>query len=395
MMRFFVNMLRINTLFIFILSVFSHSFALDGVDSVFSDAIIYHAESVSNDMHSFEKLSEQLTNPFNAEQEKLAVIYAWLAINVDYAIERTNTFRTYKSEEEVLDYVLKTNRGVCLHYSLYFNELCKYAGLQSEMISGYVKQNGRIQQTPHTWNSVKLDGKWFMCDVTWAAGYVSKGTYYKKFNTKFFLITPNKFIQTHIPFDKMWQLINYPYTFDDFKLGYIQSDSTYFSFSDTLASYRQSSECHQLMQEKRRIENNGTISGVVSNELHYKNQNIQVCLHNQQANLINNGVSYYEKVVQQYNFYIEQYNNRFKSPVLNDEQISEIILTMNADLNKAKQAYQNVEITNEEIHQAIQHNLNSLHQLESQINKELEFLEKYLKTDTSKRMQLFYQRKFM
>lgn len=388
-------MLRANLLILFIISLSSHSRANIGADTLFSDAIIHHVENISNNEFSFEKLSRQLTAPFQTDQEKLATIYAWLATNVDYAIERINSFRTYKSEEEVLDYVLKTNRGVCLHYSLYFNELCKYAGIQSYMISGYVKQNGRIQQTPHTWNAVKLEGRWLMCDVTWAAGYVSKGAYYKKFNKDFFSVSPDKFIQTHIPYDKMWQLIDYPFTFDDFQIGSKQSDSVYFDYPDTLTRYQQSSECEQLIQEKRRIENNGTISGAVSNELYYKNQNIRVCLHNQQANLINKGVSYYEKVVEQYNRYIELYNQQFKSPALNDEQISSLILKMTSDLNKAKEAYNTVEITNKEIDQAIQLNLSSLLQLETQIDREIEFIDKYLRTDTSKRMQLFYQRKFM
>lgn len=388
-------MLRLKWLIILFGVVFFPSYGKKPPISIDFAPIIEHAKNIKLERNSIENLSQQITYPYSTKEEKMAAIYTWVAIHVTYDIKRIQSFRTYNSEAEVLNYVAATNKGVCLHYCIYFDEICKFAGIESHTISGYVRQNGQIKQTPHTWNAVNLNDQWYLCDITWAAGYVKENTFHKKFSPDFFMVMPKKFIATHMPFDKMWQLISYPYTFDEFAMGSRHSDSTYFNYKDTLQAFELASDCEKLIRERDRMAHNGTIPLVVSNELHYKNQNIEVCLHNQQATKINDGITFYDEAVQQYNRYINLYNHQFQSPKISDDELRQITRQLQQTISSAKYVYDSVHITNPEINEAVQLNRESLNKLEQQVDREINFINNYLNTPKEKRKALFYQRKFM
>ena len=61
----------------------------------------------------------------------------------------------------------------------------------------------------HSWNAVKLEGKWYLCDATWAAGYTDMNTYLFHFDydDKYFLMPPEKFAETHQPVEESWTLL--------------------------------------------------------------------------------------------------------------------------------------------------------------------------------------------
>ena len=49
--------------------------------------------------------------------------------------------------------------GVCESYSEAFQTLCLYAGINCTGVVGTAGGG-------HKWNCVKLDGEWYMCDIT-------------------------------------------------------------------------------------------------------------------------------------------------------------------------------------------------------------------------------------
>lgn len=63
---------------------------------------------------------------------------------------------------------LVKGRSVCAGYANAFNMLCSACGLESAILSGPTKENCKCA---HAWNMVKLDGEWYLVDVTWADGY--------------------------------------------------------------------------------------------------------------------------------------------------------------------------------------------------------------------------------
>jgi transglutaminase/protease-like cytokinesis protein 3 len=61
----------------------------------------------------------------------------------------------------------------------------------------------------------KIDGSWYIFDPTWGAGYVNK-YFIKKLNNAYFKVEPAQIIASHIPFDYLWQFLNYPITNGEF-----------------------------------------------------------------------------------------------------------------------------------------------------------------------------------
>ena len=62
----------------------------------------------------------------------------------------------------------------------------------------------------HEWNAIKLNGEYYLCDVTWGSGKVENNKFVKNYNTFYFCCPPDRFIYTHLPSDDLskWSLIN-------------------------------------------------------------------------------------------------------------------------------------------------------------------------------------------
>jgi len=115
--------------------------------------------------------------------------------------------------ETIAKRVLQKKAAVCDGYSRLFKTLCDYAGIRSEIITGYAKANmGRIGakfRSNHNWNAVYIDSAWYLLDVTWASGFLTyrSGEYVKQYNNHYFLTPPEEFIQDHFPDDLQWTLL--------------------------------------------------------------------------------------------------------------------------------------------------------------------------------------------
>ncbi|HTA62855.1 MAG TPA: transglutaminase domain-containing protein, partial [Bacteroidia bacterium] len=109
------------------------------------------------------------------DQEKFDVIYAWVATNIRY------DFRQYYSPSGTFaqrtSHILKTKRAVCLGYANLMDSLLTIAGITNTTVSGYAKDeifdvHDSIYLDNHAWNAVKLDGLWYLYDVTWSTGHL-------------------------------------------------------------------------------------------------------------------------------------------------------------------------------------------------------------------------------
>jgi transglutaminase/protease-like cytokinesis protein 3 len=181
------------------------------------------------DSNSPDSLSCLLTAPYSTELEKVRSIFYWIADHISY-----NTIRYqpqpvaykddgYESEhdadsvllpldERVASLVLKRRYSLCDGYARLFKALCDYAGIKSEVITGYARTsfNSGEFHCNHKWNAVMIDSNWYLLDATWASGYLSfSGTsFIKDYNDNYFLTPPKYFIDDHYPDDVKWTLLN-------------------------------------------------------------------------------------------------------------------------------------------------------------------------------------------
>ncbi|MDX2045567.1 MAG: transglutaminase domain-containing protein [Chitinophagaceae bacterium] len=180
------------------------------------------------DADSPEMLAYRLTSFCKTDLEKVRAIFRWITENIAYRVpgnsrntssdlfipeEADTTFELRRVNEDIAKRVLKKRSAVCDGYARLFKILCDYAGVKSEIISGYAKGNMYRNSTKfrsnHSWNAVFLDTAWHLLDVTWASGHstYSSNEFIKQYNDYYFLTPPELFIKDHYPEDPYWTLM--------------------------------------------------------------------------------------------------------------------------------------------------------------------------------------------
>jgi transglutaminase/protease-like cytokinesis protein 3 len=139
-----------------------------------------------------DSLAYLLASPYRTDIEKARAIYSWIAQHISYNTFFIGNFRrsagayvapeedttTIRKEADVMTAikVLKRRTAVCDGYAKLFKTLCGYAGICSEVISGYARghiERNALFRTNDNWNAVMIDGAWQLADVTWGSGYVN------------------------------------------------------------------------------------------------------------------------------------------------------------------------------------------------------------------------------
>lgn len=185
------------------------------------------------------RLAAELTAGLHSEKEKVTAIFQWITGNISYKVNSriSSSYgyrRTKQSHEDdatdvlkplnerVAENVLEKGEAVCDGYARLFKTLCDYAGIQSEVVSGYARTGnsgaGRNFRSNHSWNAVMIDSTWNLLDATWAAGYVSffGDAFIRHYDARYFLAPPRQFIQDHYPEDPAWALMPDPPVLSEF-----------------------------------------------------------------------------------------------------------------------------------------------------------------------------------
>ena len=170
---------------------------------------------------STEKLAFAITKDSRTDTDKVRAIYRWITSNISYDNELRLSSKLqkeiYTSEENVLRKVLERKMALCGGYAFLFKSLCEDVGISAEVIHGFTKDySGKIRKNKkpnHTWNAVKLNGKWQLLDITWAISYGSKSSA----DDYWFLTKATNFIYTHYPEESKWTLLEKPISFSEFQ----------------------------------------------------------------------------------------------------------------------------------------------------------------------------------
>lgn len=173
-------------------------------------------------------LASRLTSPLPSETAKFRAIYRWVCNNITYdhaMYSRNKEMRSQLTGEALGDWnknlrvkmfqqLARRRRTVCTGYAWLVKELAIRAGLTCVVVDGYgrnISVNIGGEGVPnHTWNAVRLEGQWHLCDPTWSAGVydMSQGKFIQKFNDAYFLPDPRLFILTHYPLDPRWSIVS-------------------------------------------------------------------------------------------------------------------------------------------------------------------------------------------
>ncbi|WP_299520202.1 transglutaminase domain-containing protein [Winogradskyella sp.] len=209
----------------------------DHIDFTKADriALSYNKERLTN----LPELAYKLTTDLTTDVERFRALYRWVCANIanDYGLYlKNNRKRQYfkndslklnawndKFRRRLFKKLLKKKQTICTGYAYLVKALADLVNIECEIVHGY----GRVSTTNietlnlpnHSWNAVKLNGKWYLCDPTWASGIPNPKTknFVFLYNDGFFLANPKLFAVNHFPIDNRWWLLedNIP-SFEEF-----------------------------------------------------------------------------------------------------------------------------------------------------------------------------------
>ena len=280
----------------------------------------------SSDTNSTDSVAKYINTNFKTESDKIRAAFYWTSSNISYDVKNMFVVNFDETPQDRIAKTLKTKKGICGDYAAIFNEIATLVGVKSVVISGYTKQNGKIDSLAHAWCAAKIDNKWCVFDPTWGSGSLLNGKFVKKINDYYFKTEPAKIISSHIPFDYLWQFLNYPITNAEFYEGKTQINKTkkYFDFEKEIAKQSGMSEIDQLFESAERIEKNGLKNAMIV--AYYENQkkHSTVLRENKNIEKLNGIVNEMNEAVVLLNDFIFYRNNKFK-PTFPDDDIINMI----------------------------------------------------------------------
>ncbi|GGA79236.1 hypothetical protein GCM10008015_19940 [Flavobacterium palustre] len=286
---------------------------------------------------SMDSIGNYIKSNFQTENDRIRAVFYWTASNISYDVPNMFAPNQLETVQQKIEKTLKTRKGVCIHYAEVFNDISNKVGIKCRIIEGYTKQNGEVDNLAHAWCAAQIDNKWVVFDPTWGAGGITNGKFVKKLNNTYFKAEPSKIIASHMPFDYMWQFLNYPVTNAEFYGGKTQLDKTkkYFDFEKEIALYYKISENDQLFESAARIEKNGLKNAMILEYYNMTKKQWNNTMQNANIDKLNVVVNEYNEALLLLNDFIMYRNKKFK-PTFPDEKTQQMIQTPREKLAKCQ-----------------------------------------------------------
>jgi len=339
-----------------------------------------------------ELIASYITSNFTTDKDKSRAIFIWVASNIQYDIDNMFAINFYEKKEDKIAKPLRTRKGICENYASLFTDICIKSGLKSFVIEGYTKQNGFTDYIPHAWSAALIDTSWFLFDPTWGSGYVNGGKFFKKINNDYFKVNPTTLIKSHIPFDYLWQFLNYPITNQEFYEGKTQQNKTkpYFSFKDTLQVFEKQSHIDQLISSTYRVEKNGVKNSLVFDRLQHLKLEIENDRQTKTVNLFNSAVVDYNEGINGLNDFINYRNKQF-TPKKTDPEIQTMIDVADNKLKEAKNKLGQISNPDANTTNMIRQLTKSIDDASTQMTEQQNWLKLYFSKSKSGRKSMFYK----
>lgn len=194
----------------------------------FSKADLIAKNNLGADLENLPLLSYNLTSNLTTDVEKFRAIYMWVCENIKNDPNQNKRIsrkrRQFKNDsigylswnkiylKEVYTVLQKKKKTSCFGYAYLIKELSNLAGLECTIVNGYgrnaVDNTHELNDVNHSWNAVKLNNKWYLCDATWGSGYNLESVFIHDLNEGYFLPEPKLFAMNHYPSEKKWLLDN-------------------------------------------------------------------------------------------------------------------------------------------------------------------------------------------
>jgi hypothetical protein len=140
--------------------------------------------------------------------QRIKALHDYVASRVEYDV-RAYRSRTYPPQTPAA--VFQNRRAVCAGYANLFAAMGQAVGEEVVTLTGDVPTPGEDWEfESHAWNAVRIEGAWYLVDVTWDAGHVSGDLFTRSYTTNYLFMPPREFLQMHLPDEPGWQLLETP-----------------------------------------------------------------------------------------------------------------------------------------------------------------------------------------
>lgn len=192
-------------------------------------------KSLKDETHKYRSIEElqqvlknvSIKNNLDSQESQAFLIYCWLAKNISYY--------TGSSPDNTPLGALQKRITQCSGYSRLYKELLKVFHIKSVLVHGIGRTynlDPRPKRENHEWNAIKLNGEYYLCEVTWGAGKVENNKFVRNYSTFYFCCPPEIFIMTHYPSKDLskWMLLDKKISQDQFE-NILYKDKYFYHYS--------------------------------------------------------------------------------------------------------------------------------------------------------------------
>ncbi len=368
-------------LFIILLccGIYQYSFAQEKETDFLQDKNLPHRESKK--FQSTQEVADFFRSKYPTETQRINGIYSWVTHNIRY--DKTGTFALNAGPDKnaKIDVAFVRRRGVCENFAAIFNDICQKTGFQSFVIEGITRMNNQVVDGAHSWVTVQLNKEWYFFDPTWDEG--GRLTY--------FMVSPEHFISTHIPFDPLWQFLAHPYnTGQDKVASNIKNSSASINYKDSLSAWLQMDSISKLETSERRILNAGIHNRNVKTNLSVVRMNLEIERQGQQVEWHEIATQNLNDAVGLINQFIE-YRNDLSLLQKRDEELKKILANIHIKIDLAIEQLDKIDQSKAKLVMGTWPERERIIKLKNNVGNQELFLNKYLNTAVAERKALFYK----
>jgi hypothetical protein len=314
--------------------------------------------------------------------QKIHTLYNWVTSNIKYNTDSVYYFNWSRPSAIVAATTLRRRKGVCENFASLFTELLTQSGIPAWVVSGYTKPAGTVTYTGHSWCAVQVDSAWWLCDPTWDATDNN--------GTNWLMVAPGDFLQTHMPFDPMWQLRYYPLTHKAFKKGLWRAvdNTAYFNYPDSLRLFFQLDTLGQLEAFTRRMYAGGLENNRLKLWHTYNEMKIAIIYGDKDMELYNAAVALFNQATAVYNGFV-QYRNKQFIPARPDADIARLLVPIAALLTEAEQHLNQMGLVVENFQYDTGEIRERMKALSAKVQVQQVFINAYLAAAVAERKKLF------
>ena len=332
---------------------------------------------------SIDRLAIYINTHFQTNVQKVRAAYNWVTTHIKYDKDSMYAINWASTAESKITVAMRRRKGVCENFASIFTGIVKLCGIRSYVVDGYTKQQGLINKNGHSWSAVELGLQWFFCDPTWDESY--------KLQANYFLVQPQDFIQTHMPFDPLWQILPQPISYQQFSAGRFQIDENIIDKAtlDSAGVFLQLNDLEQMQSSARRIRQAGFYNELIRTRHAYLQMQIAIILEDKDKRDYDWAVQDLQQATTLLNEFIEYRNNRFL-PTRQDAELANLMKPIEKLLTMALQRISTIGTQVENLQWDTDGMRKKINQLQKRIAEQERFIQQYIQTPVAEREKLFY-----